>query len=96
MDERGIARPELNAALELGGETIEVDALWRAERVAVELDSRAFHDVPEAFERDRRRDRKLAARGWRPVRVTWRQLTRERDELEADLRRLLARSTLAA
>ena len=29
-------------------------ALRRAERVAVELDSRAFHDVPEAFERDRR------------------------------------------
>jgi very-short-patch-repair endonuclease len=96
VEERGFTRPELNALLELGGEIIEVDALWRAERVAVELDGRAFHDVPAAFERDRRRDRKLAARGWRPVRVTWRQLTRERDELEADLRRLLARSTLAA
>ena len=49
-----------------------------------------------AFENDRHRDRKLAACGWRPVRVTWRQLTWERDELEADLRRMLARSTLAA
>jgi len=34
VDERGIARPELNVALDPGGETIEVDALWRAERVA--------------------------------------------------------------
>lgn len=96
LDASGIPRPEINAPLELGDTTIEVDALWRAQRVALELDSRAFHDAHAAFEDDRRRDRKLSAGGWRPVRVTWRQLTRERGELETDLRRMLARTTLAA
>jgi hypothetical protein len=28
-----------------------------------------------AFEQDRRRDQRLTVGGWRPVRVTWRQLT---------------------
>ncbi len=96
LDETGISWPEMNALLDLGDMVIEVDALWRAQRVALELDSRAFHDVAAAFEEDRRRDRKLAARGWRPVRVTWRQLTSGRGELEADLRRLVEGATLAA
>jgi hypothetical protein len=96
VDERGLPRPELNAPLELGDTTIVVDALWRPERVAVELDGRAFHDIPVAFEDDRRRDRRLSARDWRPVRITWAQLIMERDEVEADLRRMLARTNLAA
>jgi len=96
VDALGLPRPELNTTLDLGGETVEVDALWRAERVVVELDGRRFHDTSTAFERDRRRDRRLTAHGWRPVRVTWRQLEQERRELASDLRRLVMGSTLAA
>jgi len=90
VDEIGVPRPEINASLEIDGEPIEIDALWCAERVAVELDSRQFHDTPLAFERDRRRDRKLTAAGWRPVRITWRQLTEEPDAVARDLRSLLS------
>jgi very-short-patch-repair endonuclease len=66
--------------------------------VAVELDSRAFHDISWAFESDRERDRGLQAAGWRPIRVTWRQLERSRAGLERDLRRMLglAAVTLAS
>jgi very-short-patch-repair endonuclease len=30
-----------------------------------------------SFERDRRRDQVLVAAGWRVIRITWRQLTKE-------------------
>ena len=42
---------------------------------SLELDGRAAHATPAAFEADRERDRVLQAAGWRVVRVTWRQLT---------------------
>ena len=89
VDEIGLPRPEINAPLDLGGSSIEVDALWRAERVAVELDSRQFHDTPLAFERDRRRDRRLVATGWRPLRITWRQLDEEPAAVARDLTAML-------
>jgi Transcriptional regulator, AbiEi antitoxin len=84
-DEVGLRRPETNVVLEIDGETFEIDALWRAERVAVELDSREFHLTPLAFEADRRRDRKLSVAGWRPIRITWWQITRERAAVGRDL-----------
>jgi hypothetical protein len=95
VDELGVRRPETNVVLEVDGETFEVDALWRAERIAVELDSRQFHHTPLAFERDRRRDRKLIAANWRPVRITWRQITQERAALGRDLMTTLARAAAA-
>jgi hypothetical protein len=75
--------PELNALLTVGAHTYEVDALFRAARVAVEVDGRATHDTALRFETDRERDRHLTAYSWRPVRVTSRQLDRPRD-LERD------------
>jgi very-short-patch-repair endonuclease len=67
----------------------EVDCVWAKERLIVELDGRATHDTSHAFERDRERDRALAAAGWRVIRITWRQLHEEPHLVEADLRRLL-------
>ena len=84
-----LPRPETNVSLQLNGTTIEVDCLWRSQRVALELDGQRAHATRSAFERDRRRDRMLSVAGWRPVRVTWAQLACERAELEADLRTLL-------
>ena len=95
VDEFGLRRPETNVVLEVDGETFEVDALWRAERIAVELDGRQFHDTLLAFERDRRRDRQLVAASWRPVRITWRQITEERAAVGRDLARMLASAQAA-
>ncbi len=88
--------PETNVTLELNGITLEVDCLWRAERVVVELDGHQVHGTRRAFERDRRRDRALSVAGWRPVRVTWRQLEHGPGELERDLHALLGSSLSGA
>ena len=55
----------------------EVDFLWAAERLIVEVDGFRFHSSRHAFERDRARDADLAALGHKVVRVTWRQIVRE-------------------
>lgn len=55
----------------------QVDVLWRAERLVVEIDGYAFHSSRRAFEHDRLRDRELAGHGYRVIRVTWRQLVNE-------------------
>ncbi len=72
-----LPRPEVNAWLHVDGTWIEVDCLWRAERVALELDGHGVHGTPAAFERDRERDRRLHVEGWIPVRITWRQLAKD-------------------
>jgi hypothetical protein len=64
----GLPAPEVNARLH----GYEVDLLWRADRLVVELDGREHHE--HAFERDRRRDADLLSRGWRTLRLTWRQV----------------------
>jgi very-short-patch-repair endonuclease len=89
LDRSGLPRPQLNARLQVRGEWIEVDCLWRRERLAVELDSRAAHETRAAFETDRQRDRGLQSEGWRAVRITWRQLHDDPDRIARDLRILL-------
>jgi predicted transcriptional regulator of viral defense system/very-short-patch-repair endonuclease len=81
--------PEVNAWLQVDSQWIEVDCLWRVQRVALELDGRGAHGTRAAFERDRYRDRRLHVGGWTPIRVTWRQLATDASELESDLRALL-------
>lgn len=86
----GLPPPELNASLEVDTGRLEVDCLWRAQQLVVELDGRRAHGTRAAFESDRARDRNLQAAGWTVVRITWRQLHDARGEVIADLRRLLA------
>jgi predicted transcriptional regulator of viral defense system len=74
VERAGLPRPRTNVWLPLGEEWIEVDAVWPESRLVVELDSRAHHLARAAFERDRRRDRRLQAAGWRVVRLTDRAL----------------------
>ena len=88
VDGHGLERPDLNAPLSLGEGFVEVDCLWRPQRVALELDGRDSHLRRRRWEADRRRDRQLLAAGWKPVRVTSEQLDGDRDGLEADLRAL--------
>lgn len=62
--------PETNARVG----TYEVDFLWREAQVIVETDGWTAHSSRSAFERDRRRDAELVARGYRVIRVTKRRL----------------------
>jgi very-short-patch-repair endonuclease len=67
----------------------EVDAFWAAHRLIVELDSWEFHRGRRAFERDRERDAVLQAAGYRIIRITWRKLTQQRQEVAALIRALM-------
>jgi very-short-patch-repair endonuclease len=89
VDRFGFRRPRMNAPLAIRGRFFEIDALWEPERVAVELDSRSIHGTCKKFESDRLRDRILIAEGWRTMRITWRQLQEEPDEIAEDLKRAL-------
>lgn len=80
LSDRRFPTPLTNTLIE----GIEVDAAWPDRRLIVELDSYEFHRTRQAFENDRRRDRRLTAAGWRVMRVTWRDLD-EPGRLAAEL-----------
>jgi very-short-patch-repair endonuclease len=82
--------PALNQQMRVRGGRIEVDCLWRAQRVIVELDGRDAHDSTPAFEADRARDAALVAGLWRVVRVTSTRMRTDGKRLAAELRILLA------
>jgi Protein of unknown function (DUF559)/Transcriptional regulator, AbiEi antitoxin len=68
----------------------EIDFTWPDRRLIVEADSLRHHGTRAAFERDRRRDQRLTAAGWRVVRFTWRQIDEAPADVAASLRSLLA------
>ncbi len=88
--EAGLPTYERGALVDIGGDDLrECDALWRALRVMVELDSLPIHETGHVPYRDRRRDRRLAAAGWTVIRITGEDLAHHRAEVIADLRRAL-------
>ena len=68
----------------------EVDAVWDDQRLVVEVDGRQFHDTGASFERDRRKDADLLLAGYRVLRITWRRLTREPEQVIATIAAALA------
>lgn len=85
LSKAGLPRPETNVRIE----GMEVDFVWRDQRLIVETDGYQFHGHRSAFERDRKRDQALVAAGWRVIRVTWRQLEREPFAVVARIARAL-------
>lgn len=73
LERGGLPDPETNTKV-VGH---NVDAVFWAEKLVVEVDGFRFHSSRNRFEEDRRRDQELAAAGFRVLRVTWRQLTEE-------------------
>jgi len=87
----GLPQPEVNFWIVLpdGEPAIRADFAWPAQRVVVETDGRDTHDTRQAFERDRRKDLRLARANWRPMRVTWLRLKAEPALIEGTARALL-------
>jgi very-short-patch-repair endonuclease len=79
--------PPHHTNVEVLGE--EVDVLWPAAKLIVELDSWEFHSHRAAFQRDRARDTRLLVAGYRTARVTHERLDREAATLAAEIRELL-------
>lgn len=92
LREYGIPVPAQNV-LVLGH---EVDALWPAAKLVVELDSWEHHGDRAAFERDRARDPELLLAGYRTIRITHRRLDGEAQRVADELRALLAPAPPAA
>ena len=65
-DAHDIPRPLVNTVVE----GYEVDFCWPEQRLIVETDGHAHHGTRAAFERDRARDARLTALGWRVMRFT--------------------------
>jgi very-short-patch-repair endonuclease len=82
----GLPKPQTNVFIE----GIEVDALWREQRLVVELDGWAHHHERYAFQRDRTRDATLMTAGWRIVRFTHADVMRRAEWTAGVLRKLLA------
>lgn len=85
IDEENLPRPLANALVG----THEVDMLWEAQRVIVELDTWDYHGTHEAFERDRARDIELQLLGYIVIRITGRRLRHQRFDVVRQLRALL-------
>lgn len=65
-----LPEPEINAKIG----PWEVDLLWRAHGVVIEVDDYATHSSPRAFERDRRKSAELEDQGLTVRRITPKQL----------------------
>jgi very-short-patch-repair endonuclease len=81
--------PEVNVWMTVEGEEMELDFVWRKQRVVVEVDGFRTHRTRLAFQRDRRRDQLLTLGRWQVVRFTWDEITKEPGHVTEVLRRLI-------
>jgi predicted transcriptional regulator of viral defense system len=88
--ESGVPRPECNVTLRIdGGKPVEIDMLWRDQRLAIESDGEETHGTRGAFQSDRRRAQRLVAAGYRVAGVTWLQVEDEISAVVARIKRML-------
>jgi hypothetical protein len=84
----GIPCPFFNALVDGETRTIEIDAYWEQERLAVQLDGFEFHRTRRDRERDALTDADLELAGNRVMRLTW-------DDVNVNGERTLRRIRLA-
>jgi very-short-patch-repair endonuclease len=86
-----LPQPRVNEWIVLpdGEPAIRGDFVWRAQRLVVETDGVRTHRTRRAFELNRRNDQRLTLFGWRPLRLTQRQLTTEPRRVEQMLTSLV-------
>ncbi len=85
VEAAGLPIPEVQVAVE----GFRVDALWRRQRLIVELDGHATHANARVNEEDRRRELALRRAGFLVCRYTWQQVTLDGDRVADDLRQEL-------
>jgi hypothetical protein len=91
LQKADLPTPILNASIELDAITKpELDVLCPDQKLTVELDSRQAHETTRAFEAVRPRDRRLIARGYTVIRITWRQLLQAPHDVVEDIQAALS------
>jgi very-short-patch-repair endonuclease len=58
-----------------------LDFAFVAQRVAIEIDGRAWHTASDRFQNDRSRQNRLVLLGWTVLRFTWADLIGRPDEV---------------
>ena len=82
LDRNGVELPRLQHEVWARGRFVaRVDAAYVDLRLAIELDGYESRESPEAHGRELRRQNELIALGWRVLRFTWSQVTRDGDEV---------------
>lgn len=82
--------PELQVELVAGGQHVRVDFLWVAHRLVGEFDGRLKYATPEDLWREKLREDRIRAQGYRVVRWTWSDVHPDPSGLVARLRSALA------
>lgn len=82
----GLPRPAVNVKID----SLEVDFLWPNQHLIVETDGYRYHRGHTAFEQDRSRDLKLRALGFEVMRLSYRQVVDQADQIAAVLRQKLS------
>jgi very-short-patch-repair endonuclease len=67
----------------------EVDFVFAAAKVAIEIDGLAFHSDADDFQRDRVKQNALALAGWQVLRFTWLDLTEYPERVIATVKRAI-------
>jgi very-short-patch-repair endonuclease len=92
LDAHDLPRPATNA--HVAG--YEWDAVWRADRVAVELDGWDAHKTRRAFQHDRTKANTLTAGGWTVLRFTHADVLQRRQMVARLLRNALSQAAESA
>lgn len=72
LTDAGLPQPAFEYEVRHGGRFVaRVDLAYPKHRLAIECDSRRWHDNPVSFVRDPRRRNKLLTAGWRVLSFTW-------------------------
>jgi very-short-patch-repair endonuclease len=88
LDAHSLPSPHMNARIE----GVEVDALWPAEGVVVELDGYAFHRGARSFQRDREKTNDLLLAGYVVLRFTYEDVVRRPAATAERVARALSRA----
>lgn len=67
----------------------EVDILFRAAKVAIEIDGFAYHSDAESFQRDRTKQNAIALIGYQVLRFTWLDLVEYPDRVLNEVKRAI-------
>ncbi|MEM7093263.1 MAG: hypothetical protein AAF567_09695 [Actinomycetota bacterium] len=94
LTDAGLPEPtyEHDVGDDVGRFVARVDLAYPSDHLAIECDSRRYHDTAEAFERDPLRRNRLVTAGWRVLNVTWRTFATHPDIVVRTVREALASS----
>lgn len=79
-----------NLPVRVAGRVRQIDVAFPEQRLAIEVDGRAYHSSAQRFQADRTRQNELVNDGWRVLRFTWADIMERPEMVIAQIRAALA------